>query len=345
MKNKQLVSIIIINWNGLEHLKLCLNSLRDLKYDPLELIIVDNASKDKSILFCQSFFKRNSKHFVSCMLIKNKRNSGFAEGNNIGFAKAKGEYILLLNNDTVVEPNFLSTLVKAIEPSAIGAVQPRILQYPNKKIIDSVGSYLINSGFLYHFGHNKIDRNKYHKPSQIFSMKGACMLLKKEVLDTIGLFDNDYFAYFEETDLCQRIWLSGYEIWYEPIAVIYHKGGQTAQKLPSTFVQFHAYKNRIYTYLKNFEAGTLARVLSIHLMLCLIVIIAYIAKRQFRLAWAIVRAIGWNVAGLSQLLAKRKTIAKIRRVHDRDYLPKITRPVRFSYYYHLLTTSLKGYKD
>lgn len=343
MKNTSpLISIIIVNWNGLDHLMDCLPSVLRNNYLRIEIIVVDNGSTDRSI----AYLRKIANTHANVYLIKNKRNLGFAGGNNIGFKKAKGELILLLNNDTIMPANFFEPLVKRLfSDKRIAAVQPKILQYPQKTLIDSIGSYFIGSGFLYHLGHNKPDQSRYQKPQPIFSMKGAAMLLRKDVLDKVGLFDDDYFAYFEETDLCVRILLAGFSIWYEPRSHIYHKGGQTAQKLPSSFVQYHAYKNRIYTYLKNFESTTVVRVLPKHIIMCLIVASMYICTGKFRLGFMIWRAIGWNIKQCFTIKEKRQTIWKIRKMKDADYLPSLTRRVRLGYYYHLFQTSLRGYQD
>lgn len=342
MSNDYLVSIIIVNWNGLSDLKDCLQSLEWIDYPNREIIIVDNGSTDGS----KKYIKDQKLRIKNLALIENKKNLGYAEGNNIGVKKAKGDLLLLLNNDTIIENDFLSPLVeKMMSDPSIGALQPKILQYPNNKLIDSVGSYFIKTGFLYHFGHNKPDQKKYQRASAVFSMKGACMLLRKSVIDKTGLFDTDYFAYFEETDLCMRIWLAGYKIRYYPQAVIYHKGGETFKKLNNSLLLFHSYKNRIYTYVKNFELRTLIQTIPIHISICLFIVFMYIGTLQFHAALAILRAVWWNVTNMRTAMIKRREVVRLRQISDKDYLPDLTRTVRLSYYYHLFRTSLRGYID
>lgn len=341
MNNKitKKISIIILNYNEPELTVRCLKSLEKVSYKEYEIILVDNGSREDITKFVSTKTK-------NIKIIKNKDNLGYAEGNNVGYKQAKGDLILFLNNDAIVEKNFLQPLVdNLLSDEAIAAVQPKILQYPKKELIDSVGSYFINTGFLYHFGHNKKDQKKYQKEAAIFSMKGACMLFKKSVLEKIGVFDKDYFAYFEETDLCHRVWLSGYTIMYTPSSVIYHEGGQTSKKLQSTFVQFHSYKNRIYTYAKNFELFTLFKILPMHLFLCEVVSCLYIVTGKFSLAWAIQRSLWWNISHLKKIGRERNRIKKLRKVCDEQYLLQITKNVRASYYYHLFATSLAGYKE
>lgn len=341
-KKFSLVSIIIVVWNGLEDIKDCLNSLKKITYKYFEIIIVDNGSHDGSL----EYFEKARKSFKNFSIIKNRKNLGYAEGNNIGFKEAKGDLILLLNNDTIVEPDFLDVLVKEIQSNKkIAGVQPKILSFPEKNIIDSVGSYFIFSGFLYHYGHNKKDNEKFNKKSKIFSMKGACMLFRKEAIDKVGLFDNSYFAYFEETDLCLRLWIAGYKIYYIPASKIYHKGGKTAVKLNNAFIQYNSYKNRIYTYLKNFQAKTLLRIMPIHIILCELSSLLYLFTFKFSIFLAIQRGIIWNIVNFNKIINDRKKIKELRCVDDNKFLPGLSRKVRLDYYYHLFVTSLVGYID
>lgn len=338
MKNLK-VSIIVLNHNGYQMTKDCLKSLLNVNYNNIEIIIIDNGSSDNSA-------KLLLKDFPNIKIIRNKINRGYAEGNNIGFRAASGDLICFLNNDTLVEKNFISPLIDVlISSEKIGAVQPKIMNYPQIKVIDSIGSYFINSGFLYHYGHNKKIAKKYQNSSDIFSMKGACMLFKREVIDKVGLFEDSYFAYFEETDLCHRSILAGYKIKYVPESVIFHIGGNTASKLPISFIQFHSYKNRIYTYLKNFEPITLLKILPIHLLFCLLISLVYLFSLKLSLSFAVIKAIFWNFYHIRLIKQKRDSIKKIRVLRDQDYLPSLTRKVSFSYYYHLFSTSLAGYED
>jgi GT2 family glycosyltransferase len=339
---KNFVSIIIVNWNGLEHLKDCIESLEKITYKNIEIVVSDNGSKDGSVEYIKTLQKKKKNIF----LIESENNLGFAEGNNAGVAKANGDLILFLNNDAIVEKHFLEPLIKKINSDKnIAAVQPKILCYPQKEIIDSVGSYFLNTGFLYHYGHNKKDQEKYNHEDEIFSMKGACMLFRKEVLDIIGVFNRSYFAYFEETDLCHRTWLAGYKILYIPTSEIYHKGGQTAKRLSSAFLEYHSNKNRLYTYLKNFEVSYLVKIIPLHILFLEIAAIVYIVLLKFSLALTIQKAIWWNIYNWRTLISDRKELKKIKKVSNNFFLPKLTKKVRLSYYYHLLTTALADYED
>src|SRR5579859_1031068 len=179
MKKKDLVSIIIINFNGKNYLEKCLNSLENQIYKKAEIILIDNASTDGSVEFVKKKYPKVKMHI-------NKKNQGFAEANNIGYSFSKGNYILFLNNDTIVSKNFLSELIKTIEnDQSIGCVQSKILQMDNKNILDNVGTFLTFTGFLYYYGYYKKNGKKYDKQLDIYSPKGACMLFRKEILEKV----------------------------------------------------------------------------------------------------------------------------------------------------------------
>lgn len=327
-----LVSIIILTYQkGLPHIKKCLSSLLKVKYRLIEVIVVDNSSTDETVNEVLSI-----KHKVlSIKLIQNKKNLGFAKGNNQGAKIAKGEYILLLNNDTVVTKNFLSKLVDDLEKDkTIGVVQPKIRQLLSKNKLDACASYLTNTGFLYHYGYSQNQNDKkFNKKIYMYSAKGACFLTRKSLVEKIGLFDEDYFAYFEETDFCHRVWLSGSKVLYEPSAEIYHLGG--SDKEVSPIIQFHSYKNRIATYIKNFESKTLFVILPVHILMCLVICVLYLFKGKFLYFFAIVSAIFWNFLNINTHLSKRSFIqTKLRTVKDINLLPEIKKNVKVSYYKH-----------
>lgn len=335
-----LVSVIIVNWNGMRFLKDCLGSLSKSTYKNTEILFVDNASVDDSV----GFVKKN---FPKITIYKNSKNLGFAGGHEVAYKNVKGEVILLLSMDTIIEKNVIQELVNTLESdSSIGAVQPKLLMYPEKDLIDSVGSFFLLSGLLYHYGYQKNHTlAKYNKQMDVYSAKGACILFRKSTLDKTGLFDKDYFAYFEETDLCHRIWLAGYRVVYSPKAIVYHTGGGASKKMVPSFIQFHSYKNRICTYLKNLSLKYLLIVFPSTIAIYEATSLLFLVKLQFSLAWALQRAILWNIMHLPETIKKRKFIqSKIRVVSDDQFLPKIMKPVRLSYYF-LFLSSFRNYKD
>lgn len=339
MQQKKLVSIIIINWNGISDLKDLLPSLKKVKYKNFETIIVDHGSTDGSIEYVK-------KNYPKIKLLEKKKNLGFALGNNVGVKEAKGEYILLLNNDTIVKPDFLTNLVDFIESdSKIGVVQPKIIFADSKKL-QSAGTYLTNTGFLYHVGFDK-DPNlaKYNKRKEIFSANGACMLIKREVIKKVGLFDKDFFLYFEETDFCWRVWLTGYTIKYVPEAVIYHKGGKATKTLPSAFINFHSFKNRINALIKNLGTWELVKILPIQLIFTQVAAVSFLVRGGFQVALSTEKAVFWNMINLPKTLRKRKRVQeKFRKTEDKELMNRVKKKVKLAYYYYLFT-GLEKYKD
>lgn len=346
-----LVSVIIVNWNAKANLEECLNSLFKITYSPFEVIVVDNASSDGSVNLLE-------KKFSNVKIVKTDNNFGFAEGNNLGYKKSRGKYLLFLNNDCIVTNNFLTELVTYLEknPTA-GIVQPTIIFYRPKthrytlthlhNTINSVGSFLLKSGFLYHQDYGKIFiRQKYSKPYEVFSVYGACFLAKRQVIEEVGLFDPDYFAYFEETDLCHRVWLAGYSVVVYPSVYILHKGAQTAQELPVSFIQFHSFKNRLCSYLKNLDSYYLFKMFVPHLLLCEITSLLFVFVGKPGYALAIQKAIFWNIKNYKKILSERRKVQKnIRRVNDISFIPKLTRTVGIKYYYFLSRAELEKYKN
>lgn len=334
------VSIIIVNWNGLGHLEKCLPSLFKIDYPNYDVIVVDNASKDESVPYME-------KNFPKIKIVQNKTNEGFAGGNNAGLSMVTGDYVLLLNNDTVVTKNFIDELVKTIESDpSIACVQSKILSmdYPDR--LDSVGAYLTNTGFLYHFGYFQKNKKSYDSTKTLYTAKGACMMVRKKIVDQIGLFDQDFFAYFEETDFCHRIWLHGGKIEYCPKSIIYHKVGGTSNSMNNAFIQFHSFKNRINSYLKNLGTIELFKILPLHLVLCEIAALVFIPKGRPDLFIAINKAICWNFVNLSKTLNKRRKVQhKLRKVSDSEFMPIIKRNLGLRYYYYLFAKSLVGYKE
>jgi GT2 family glycosyltransferase len=341
------VSLIIVNWDGAMHLKKCFPTLEKIDYPNLEIIIVDNASQDKSIYIIKEFTKKMKERKVVVKTVINKKNLGFAGGNNAALPYVTGKYVLLLNNDTKVTKNFIKELVKVIEKNpTVDCVQSKILSmdYPDK--LDSVGAYLTNTGFLYHYGYFQKNKLAYDATRDLYTAKGACMMIKKEVIERIGLFDQDFFAYFEESDFCHRIWLSGGKVMYAPKSVIYHKVGGTSNSMNNAFIQFHSFKNRINSYLKNLGTLELLKILPLHLLLCEIAAIGFIPKGRVDLFYTINRAIYWNIKTLKKTLKKRKKIQHdLRTVPDSKFMSTIKRNPGIRYYYYLFAKSLVGYRE
>lgn len=336
---KNLVSIIIVNWNGMKWLQKCLDSLYSQTYKNFEIILVDNASTDESIEFVEN-------NYPEIVTIRNKENLGFAEGNNIGLKKVNGDFVLLLNNDTWAEGDFLEKIIRAFdEIPYLGSVQPQIKIMDEPEKLDACGSYWTNSSILYHYGYGKnSESNKYNRRMPFFSNKGACMLIKTELIKKIGLFDDDFGCYYEETDFCHRVWLVGYECWYYPDAVIYHAMGGSSIKFDNSYIQFHNFKNKLLSFIKNFEIITLIKILPIYLILNIVFSFIWVFQGKFKHGIALYRAIWWNILNLRKTIEKRKIVQALRKKSDKEIFKVVQINPRLSYYYHLLI-GIENYKD
>lgn len=238
------VSIIILNWNGKEDTIECLESLKHITYPNYEILLVDNGSTDGSI----DYFREK---YSEIEIIDNGKNLGFAEGNNVGIRKVMEHevgYILLLNNDTVVDPEFLGELVKVAEnDSKIGVVGPKIISYYNPSKISVynnkfnlwTGNFSITSNLI---GDRKTDRNK-----EVDHITGCCMLVRAEVIRNVGIFNPDYFLYWEETDWCFRIRQSRYKIFYAPKSKIWHKIGSSS----GSSLSFYYFSRNLFLFMKQ----------------------------------------------------------------------------------------------
>lgn len=336
------VSVVVLNWNGKDNLKICLSSLKTLSYKPYEVIVVDNNSHDGSGEMVEKFYP-----WVT--LVKNKKNIGYSGGNNIGIKKSKGAYIFILNNDTRVTKTFLEPLIARMEEDkAIGCVQPKLLYGKNHKMLNAVGSYLTSSGFLYHYGYRKnANLSQYNKQLAIYSAKGAAMLLRRSALEKVGLFDEDFFIFFEETDLCHRLWLAGYKVMYEPKSIIYHfEAVDTGRQMTDYRRNFLSLRNRLCSYLKNLEAINFFNILVILLIIYGASFIYYSLRLRFNLSLAIPAGIIWNIQQLPKTLKKRYNIQNnIRQVRDMELFKTVKKNPPLIYYYYLFFDNLKNFKN
>jgi GT2 family glycosyltransferase len=285
------VAIIILNWNGWKDTIECLESLYQITYPNYSVILVDNGSEDDSLKQIRdysageikvesSFFDYNLKNKPikiieysreeaepynytideiesipsnqKLILIKNEKNYGFAEGNNIGirfsFKVLNPKYILLLNNDTVVDKSFLDALVMKAETDTFsGFIGPKIYYYNfnnRKDIISQCGGEIdFWKGESQHIGDKEIDFGQYEKECDVDYITGACLFFRSSLIMEIGLLNASYFLYWEEADWCQRGKRAGYKIKYDPHAKIWHKGGQSSSN--SIFEYYNA-RNRIW---------------------------------------------------------------------------------------------------
>lgn len=273
MINEPLVSIILVNYNGAVHTLECVKSLDNVNYSNFEIIIVDNASKQEDVEILRSL-KSNKR----VKLIESNENTGFSGGNNIGLReciKYNNDYIMLLNNDTVVEPDFINVMLNDFS-NDIGLVCPKICNYYNHNEVSYAGGYINTlKGGVFIYGINSLDKNEYIKPKEITFASGCCMLMKADVIKKAGFLPEEYFLYFEDTDFSVRVSKCGYKMWYEPKAVIYHKESVSTEKCSPNY-QYYFVRNRFMFIHKNIK---LKNKLTAYPISCLYVIKSILKKR------------------------------------------------------------------
>jgi GT2 family glycosyltransferase len=319
-----LVSIIIPNWNGKRFLEECLHSIEKQTFCGFEVIFVDNGSTDGSAEWVEERYG----HWVR--IIRNRENLGFAEGNNVGIRVARGMYIVLLNNDTVVEPDWLEELIKPVEgDSTVGMCASKVRSYDQPKVLEATGELLFRDGLNRARGHLEVDRGQYDSDLEIFFPPGCGGLYRKVMLDEIGLFDEDFFAYGDDTDLGIRGRLAGWRCVYAPRAVVYHKGsGSTGRYSP--FKAFHVERNRIWIAVKYFPLHLLLMTPFYTLLRYFFQAYGSLAHQGaagrytrdhsiFSLFLILLRAYGSATKYFIRMWRKRKALRRLRRVRNGEF--------------------------
>lgn len=245
------VSIIIVNWNGREHLEDCIDSLMAQTFRDFEAILVDNGSTDGSVTFVRE-------RFPWVKLVELPENTGFATGNNRGLSHATGEYIVTLNNDTKADENWLATIVGVADANPrAGMVGSRICSFADSDIIDSLGHGVCGDGMSRgRFRLRRYSTIKINEVEEILFPSACVALYRRAMLNDIGFFDDDFFAYAEDTDLGLRGRLAGWEAVLASNAVVYHKYSRTGGVF-SPFKLYLVERNHYWAALKNFPLGML----------------------------------------------------------------------------------------
>lgn len=299
MQDFPLVSVIILNYNGLTYLgrllEECLNSVLHTDYPNLEIIFVDNGSTDNSI----EFVRRNYKSTIN--LVENDRNLGFSEGFNTGIRISKGEYIALLSNDMTVDPDWLNPIMRIMESEPkVGIAGFKRFIYGRKDIIDGVGGDLYLCGRAKTVGTLESDEGQYDTINEDLDYVGGAMVLRRVALGEVGLFDPDFFIFFEDVDLCYRVRKKGYKVIYVPDAIIYHRGQATIKGTDpkGLYLEYMGYRSRVRCALIHF---TLMRLLSTFLIDFVWVTMANSMSKRLLL-----KAYWWNLRNIVVTLEKRQ---------------------------------------
>lgn len=246
------ISVIIPNWNGIDFLPYCLNSLRDQTFKEFEIIVVDNGSTDGSADFI-------SRNYSNIKLVKFKKNRGFSKAVNEGIRVAKGKYLLLLNNDVEADPELIKNLHSVVLNKGANFCACRMMNFYNRDIIDGAGDGYTREGKAFRIGWGEKSGNKFNKVKGVFGACAGASFYKRELFEEVGLFDVDFFAYQEDTDWNFRANLMGFKCLYIPNAVVFHVGSSTTGSLINNFTVFYNVRNMINVIIKNMPTPLLLK--------------------------------------------------------------------------------------
>jgi len=254
------ISIVIPTYNGKEHLQLCFDSLLNQQINnsksginkEFRIILVDNGSVDNTADFVESFYP-------DVEVIKLDKNYGFAKAVNEGIKHSLSDsrvtHVLLLNNDIECKEDFLEKMVSGFINEDVGSVACKMLNFYYRTKIDDVGDFIKLIGSPYARGHSETDNGQYDKPEYIFGACAGASIYKREVFEKVGLFDEDFFAYYEDVDFSLRLQMFGYKCFYNPEAVCYHKRGSTTGHMTG-FQTMLCEQNLITLRVKNYPLFT-----------------------------------------------------------------------------------------
>jgi GT2 family glycosyltransferase len=249
--NDILVSIIILNYNGGNHLMDCVKSIDETKFHKYEIILIDNNSSDNSHIICKE-------KFPQIKLIQNKENLGMS-ARNMGIESAKGNYIVFLDYDTQVASNWLEIFFDSYKKHGDGLYQPKLLEKERHEIINSAGNMINVFGLAYSRGKGEVDAGQYDKFEEISYTAGACTFTSSSIMKKIGEVDAIFFAYHDDVDYGWRAQLLGIKSFYEPRVIVYHHGSPTLQWSPIKF--FYLERNRWICLLTLYSRKTIVKIL------------------------------------------------------------------------------------
>ena len=302
-------------------LKRCFDSILAQTYPYIELILVDNASEDGSV----DFVKQN---YPQVKVYVNEKNLGFCGGNNVGIRRATGDYIALMNNDAVMDPNCVAEMVRTIEKDPqVGAVATKILLEDKPTHLDAAGIGVCLDGLA--IGRGRMEAaDKYNEEKEVFFVSDCMSLYRKEMVEDIGLYDEDFFAYAEETDLGWRARLKGWKTIYNPRAIATHSHSSTLGAY-SPFKVFLVERNRIWVAIKNLPLTYLVQGIFYTLARYFYQAYSVFAGKgaagefvktmpKWQLAWILIKATVSAWVGIPKMLSKRAKILREKRISNAD---------------------------
>ncbi|NCN07273.1 glycosyltransferase family 2 protein [Candidatus Falkowbacteria bacterium] len=316
------ITIIIVTHNSRHYLPDCFDSLKRQDYpnNLVKIVVIDNNSTDSTVGYIKE-------KMPAVKLITNRQNMGFATANNQGYYLAKknnSDYIVLLNQDTIVEKNWLSHMVKIAEKDQqIAAVQPKLLLHPDTNKINSFGNSVHYLGFAFCNYYKCKDNLGIADYFDIPYPSGAAVLIKMSALEQTGLFDNKLFMYHEDVDLGWRLRLAGYRVVLDPLSVVYHKYSYSKAKYKFYYMD----RNRFIVLLQNYRLLTILLILPMLIFMELGILFFSIKNGWFKEK---LKGYGWIILHLPSILMERINVQfKIRKVKDREVIKYFIGVIKF----------------
>lgn len=302
--------MVIVNWNGERFLDRCLTALLAQIAKPHEIILLDNASTDRSVEI--------ARRFSAVRVIALDQNTGFARGNNLAIeaASAKSEWIALINPDAFADPRWLEALLAAAESNpGFDVFGSKLVNAADSALLDGTGDTYHISGLAWRTGHGVPVPHLGESGCEIFSPCAAAALYRRNVLLKVGGFDEVFFCYAEDVDLGFRLRLAGYCSMYVPDAVVHHVGSGTTGGQHSDFSVYHGHRNLVWTFVKDMPSFLFWLLLPLHVMLNLASIVWFTFRGQ---GWVILRAKRDAMLGLPRMWCKRQQLQRARRASIGD---------------------------
>ena len=343
------VSVIMVNFNGKADLENCLPSVFNTDYPNFELIIIDNGSTDGSRAILRELCENENK----LKIVFSAQNLGFAEANNVAYASAEGEFIALLNCDTVVSSNWLKELIETLtKDKTIGIAQSKLLCLYDPALIDSTGDLVHPCGSSIPRGWGEKDLGQYDNQPEIFSARGAAMIIRRDLIRKIGFFDPVYFMSYEDIDLGWRTRLAGYKVTFAPSSIVYHRGVETCNKTYA-MKMYNTYKNQYMTLLKNYEIANVLRFTPQFMVVNLVKILTSLTIQgnkltrsvpftfRFKLTLGIIKAPMYVVKNFRSIWNKRMIVQQKRQVPDKVLLRSMSQLSLAAFILNIRTSQLR----
>jgi GT2 family glycosyltransferase len=297
------ITVALINYNGVSFLEELLRSLVSQTYKPFEILFIDNGSSDNSLEFVRS-------SYPGIQLIAQEENRGFAQAGNLAMRESTNEFVALLNTDLKLDPDWLKNLTaQIIQDDATAAVASKLRFYDRPNYINGVGGTMNRLGYTWDRGMNEEDRGQLDQPVEVLFASAGAVLFRRKTFQQVGGFDEMFFMYHEDVDLCWRLWLLGFQVLTSPAAVAYHHfGGATKKAKGMRWRELMGERNNMRSLLKNYELPNALSAITRMIFL----------KQPASRKLAQIRNLCWNLIHLPDTLRHRRCVQRRRVRSDND---------------------------